>query len=259
MAFVDDFDGDDLDLAVWVPAYLPVWSSTEAARARYEVGGSCLRLSIPVDQGLWCPDTHPGPLRVSGIQSGAWSGPVGSEQGQQRFRDGLRVREAQARREGWLPSEGRVAVRCRMEISHRSMAAVWLSGWEEDPDDAGELCLVEVFGDAVGDGSAEVGMGVKALHDPRLRPDFAAPALPIDVAEHHDYAVEWDAAEARFSVDGRVVRTAADPPTYPLQAMVAVFDFPDRSTGEDDHLVPVLEVERITGVGPGSDRRRGGR
>jgi hypothetical protein len=35
-------------------------------------------------------------LRVSGIQSGAFSGEAGSTVGQQPFRDGLVVREAQA-------------------------------------------------------------------------------------------------------------------------------------------------------------------
>ena len=256
MPFADDFDGPDLDPSVWVPAYLPVWSSTEAARAHHELVDSCLRLSIPADQGLWCPDTHPDPLRVSGIQSGAFSGPVGSERGQQRFWDGLRVREEQTRLEGWLPSQGRVAIRCRMEISHRSMAAMWLSGWEEDPDDAGELCVVEVFGREVVDGTAEVGMGIKAGNDPRLVQDFVQPALAIDVAEHHVYAVEWDAEVARFSVDGQVVHTASGPPTYPLQVMIGVFDFPDRSTGADDDLVPVLAVDWVTGAGPGSSGAR---
>jgi hypothetical protein len=37
------------------------------------------------------------------------------------------------------------------------MAAMWLSGFEEDPDDAGELCVVEVFGSSVKpDGTAEI-------------------------------------------------------------------------------------------------------
>jgi hypothetical protein len=245
--FVDDFDGAALDPTVWQPHYLPVWSSRAATRAVHEVGGSCLRLSIPVDQGLWCPETHPTPLRVSGIQSGGHSGPVGSTVGQQRFRDGLVVREAQPRFEGWLPSAGRVEIRCRMELSHRSMAAMWLSGWEEDPDDSGELCIVEVFGRSVASGTAEVGVGVKRLHDPRLEHSFVAPALPLDVAEMHTYAVEWDATVARFTVDGQPVHTAFRPPTYPMQAMVAVFDFPDWSTGDDAHLVPVLEVDRVTG------------
>ena len=247
--FVDDFDGDALDESVWFPYYLPAWSSRAQTEADAEVGGSCLTLSIPVGQGLWCPDDHPDPLRVSGIQSGSWSGPIGGR-GQQRFRDDLVVKEEQPRFTGWLPESGSVTIRCRMEISPRSMAAMWLSGFEEDPEQAGELCVVEVFGRSIERGTAEVGVGVKKVYDPHLVHQFAAPRLAIDVAELHDYGVEWDEHVARFTVDGSVVHTAVDPPSYPMQVMIAVFDFPGWSTGGDDDLVPRLVVDRITGTAP---------
>ena len=51
-------------------------------------------------------------------------------------------------------------------------------------------------------------------------------------------------------MDGEEVRRCPDPPTYPLQLMVAVFDFPEWSTGDDDHLVPELVVDRISGNRP---------
>ena len=94
---------------------------------------------------------------MSGVQSGNFSGPVGSTIGQQRFRDGLLVAEAQPRFVGWLQSSGRIAVRCRMDLSSRSMGALWLAGFEERPQEAGELCVVEVFGSSVEGRSAEVG------------------------------------------------------------------------------------------------------
>jgi hypothetical protein len=247
----DDFDGSDLDRGTWLSSYLPVWSSTAASAATYSIGNSLLTLSIPPSQGLWCAGEHEPPLRVSGIQSGAYSGPVGSTRGQQRYRDDLTVRERQERFEGWLPSSGRVAIRCAMTISPRSMAAMWLSGFEDDPaqEQCGELCVVEVFGHALSavPPSAEVGVGVKAFRDPALTQDFAAPRLPIDVADFHTYAVEWDARAAVFTVDDREVRRCPAPPTYPLQVMVAVFDFPDWSTGDDDRLVPELVVDWVRG------------
>lgn len=240
----EDFDGSDLDRTTWLTSYLPVWSSTPASAAGYTVGNGLLTLRIPPEQGLWCAGDHEPPLRVSGIQSGAYSGPVGSTRGQQRFRDGQVVREEQPRFEGWLVSSGRVEIRCAMSLSPRSMAALWLSGFEDDDaqEQCGELCVVEVFGK---DPTA-VGMGIKAFRDPRLRQDFDAPRLPIDVADFHTYAVEWDAAEAVFTVDDEVVRRCAGPPTYPMQLMVAVFDFPEWSVGGDDHLVPELVVDRIS-------------
>ena len=151
--------------------------------------------------------------------------------------------------EGWLASSGRVAVRCAMTPSPRSMAALWLSGFEDDPaqQECGELCVVEVFGKDLGPGSAEVGVGIKAYRDPALRQDFAAPRLSVDVLARHTYAVDWDATEAIFTVDGEEVRRCAHPPTYPLQVMVGVFDFPEWSTGDDGHLVPSMRIDWIRG------------
>ncbi|GAA5115460.1 hypothetical protein GCM10023339_22650 [Alloalcanivorax gelatiniphagus] len=249
MAFRDDFDGPHLDRSVRLPHYLPAWSSRAATLASHRVEGGRLVLDVPVDHPVWCPDDHHPPLRVSGIQSGSWSGPVGSTRGQQRFADGLTVKEEQPRFEGWLPSSGHVEIRCAMHLSPRSMAALWLSGFEDDEEQlrCGELCVVEVFGNAVRRGSAEVGMGIKAFRDPALTQDFAAPRLEVDVAEPHTYAVDWDADVAVLSVDGVDVRRCARPPTYPMQLMVAVFDFPEWSVGDDDHLVPRLVVDHVAG------------
>ena len=90
-----------------------------------------------------------------------------------------------------------------MTISPRSMAAWWMSGFEDRPERCGEICVFEVFGDAVEPGrSAAVGMGLKPFRDPRVADDFAAPRLPLDVAGFHEYAVRWTPQEAAFSVDG---------------------------------------------------------
>jgi hypothetical protein len=244
VSFRDDFDGADLDRSVWFPHYLPAWSSRHETRAAWRVADSALTLSIPAEHPRWCPDEHVEPLRVSGIQSGNRSGPVGSNDAQQRFRDDLIVREAQPRFEGWLPSSGRVEIRMRMDLSVRSMAAMWLAGFEEDPAEGGELCVVEVFGREVDTRcSAEVGVGIKAIHDPRLSDDFVTPRLDLDVGDDHTYAVEWDRSAATFSVDGNAVHTSPNPPTYPMQAMIAVFDFP--SWGPDAGHVPTLSVDWI--------------
>ena len=99
-AFDDDFDISDLDRSRWTASYLPAWSSRAASTASYVVQDSCLRLFIPPEQGLWCPGDHEPSLRVSAVQSGRRSGPVGSTRGQQRFREGQVVREEQPRFEG---------------------------------------------------------------------------------------------------------------------------------------------------------------
>jgi hypothetical protein len=60
--------------------------------------------------------------------------------------------------------------------------------------------------------------------------------------------VRWDTARAEFAVDGRPVRSCLEPPTYPMQAMIAVFDFPEWSHGDDGALVHALEVDWIGGT-----------
>jgi Glycosyl hydrolases family 16 len=250
--FDEPFLDTTLDTSIWFPHYLPAWSSRDATRASYRLDGSALTLDVPVGHPVWCPGDHTPPLRVSGIQSGNWSGPVGTPFGQQRFREGQLVREEQERFEGWLPAGGRVAIRARMSLSPRSMAALWMSGFEDDAEQlrCGEICVFEIFGNALADGaepSAEVGVGIKAFRDPALTQDFAAPRVPIDVTGFHTYAVDWDADEAVFTVDDQVVRRCPRPPTYPLQLMLAVFDFPEWSAGDDDHLVPELVVDRVCG------------
>lgn len=139
------------------------------------------------------------------------------------------------------------------------MAAMWLAGFEERPRDAGEICVAEVFGQSIDPGnSAEIGMGVKAVNDPRLTDDFAAPRLNLDVADYHTYAVEWDASAARFEVDGQTVRSCAAPPSYPMQIMIALFDFP--SWGPENGHQPSLSVDWLHGTpGEPSPTRRGER
>src|SRR5690606_141990 len=179
-----------------------------ADRRRPRAGGAA-------GPGSVVPRHHQPPLRTSTIASADWSGPLGSERGPQPFRPGLRVREEQPRFVGWLVDGGYVEIRCRMSLTHRSMAALWLAGWDEDPHDSGELCVVEVFGSAVEPGrSAEVGMGIKALRDPRLRDDVT-------------------------------LRTGPRPPRYPLVLMIGVFDFPD---GTETTHTPALEISRVAGT-----------
>jgi hypothetical protein len=250
--FADDFDGAGLDTEVWVPHYLPMWSSRAQSAATYELAESELRLTIPPDQGLWCEGEHEPPLRVSGIQSGVFSGPVGSTIGQQPFRDGAIVREAQPTLWGWTPHHDRLEIRARMELSPRSMAAVWMVGLEDEPERCAEICVFEVFGDALSSGAdgpgAAVGMGVHPFRDPAIVDEFDAPRVAIDVTEHHVYAADWRPERVDFHVDGEHVKTVHQAPDYPMQMMIAVFDFPEKAAQAPAGHVPLLAVDWVRGT-----------
>ena len=247
--FSDEFDGSDLDTEVWIPHYLPMWSSRAESAATFSVVDSELRLTIPPEQGLWCAGDHEPPLRVSGIQSGVFSGEVGSTVGQQPFRDGAVVREFQPAQWGWTPHYGLLEVRARMDLGPGSMAAVWMVGLEDEPTRCAEICIFEVFGEALrshdGMPSAAVGIGVHAFRDPAITEEFAAPRVAIDVAEPHVYAADWRPGHVDFLIDGEQVKTVEQAPDYPMQMMVAVFDFPGEN-GQPDHL-PQLAVDSVRG------------
>lgn len=244
MTFDERFPGTDLDPAIWTTSYLPAWSSREESAATYEVRAGTLRLSIPPGQGLWCADLHQPPLRVSAVQSGNWSGPVGSTRGQSPFRDGLLVREEQPTVLGLTPTYGRVEVTSRAVIGPRSMFSAWMIGLEDRPDRCGEICIVEVFGDATDGEVVQLGCGVHAFRDPALTEDFEAVPLRLDITAEHRYAAHWSPDGVAFLVDGEVVRRSAESPAYPLQLILGVFDFPDRGDGSEP-APPELVVSRV--------------
>jgi Glycosyl hydrolases family 16 len=244
--FDERFAGPVLDPDVWTTSYLPAWSSRTAAAAAYTVEDDGLHLTIPADHPLWCPDLHATPLRVSAVQTGNWSGPVGSSQGQQPFRDGLVVREEQPTVLGYTPHHGRVEVTCSARLQPWSMFSAWMVGIEDEPDRCGEICLVEVFGDAVDGHRAAVGSGIHRFRDPRLAEEFSAEPMTIDVMQPHRYAVDWRARQVEFFVDDERTRVCEQAPDYPMQLILGVFDFPDRRT-DGDTTVPELVVHRVRG------------
>lgn len=128
------------------------------------------------------------------------------------------------------------------------MVAFWLAGIEDQPQRSAEICIGEMFGDAAVPGeSTAVGLGLHAFRDSSITEDFEAIRLAIDMAEFHNYAVDWTADKVDFLVDGEQVRSCVEPPTYPMQLEVGVFDFPEKSDGTDADAVPALIVDYVRG------------
>lgn len=247
LEFDEQFDGHELDLERWLPHYLPHWSSREATRARYEVGGGALRLRIEDDQPPWSPEFNGG-LRVSGLQTGVYAGPLGSRQGQHRFRDDLVVREEQLESRLYLPQFGRVEIRARAPRHPRCMVALWLIGFEDEPRRSGEICIMEIFGSELASESGLVGMGVHPFGDPALVDDFAKVRVTGDLTQPHTYAAEWDEQHVDFLVDGVLVKSTPQALQYPMQLMLTIYEFPDDGTGEARvGLEKVFVVDHVRG------------
>ena len=79
LEFEDAFTSKRLDPAHWIPHCLPHWTSPERSRARYDFVDGALRLRIDADQPAW-READSG-LRVSNLQTGSWSGVLGSTLG----------------------------------------------------------------------------------------------------------------------------------------------------------------------------------
>lgn len=245
-ADVDErFDGVALDDGRWWPYYTPHWSSRDASAARWSVGPGGLELRIEESTEPWAPALD-GDLRVSHVQTGQFSGPVGSPIGQHRFRAGLAVTQEQPEHRGWLVHHGVIEVRMAAIRHPDVMVAFWPIGFEDRPDDCGELCIAEIFGSELDDDSGWVGVGVKPQNDPRLREDFEKVRVDGDLTGMHDYAVEWMPGRVRFFVDGRWVKTSVQSIDYPVQLMLEVYEFPrDDGTRDSAALPHVLRVERV--------------
>ena len=224
LEFEDDFDGGELDRRRWVPYYLPQWSSRKRSAARYEVGDGLLRLRIDADQEPWCPEFD-GDVRASSLQTGVFAGPVGSAVGQLRFNPDVVVREEQENVRLYTPQYGRIEIRCKAIDDPDAMVALWMIGYEDEPERSGEICVCEIFGRDVGESEAKVGMGIHPFGDPRLHEEWAAETIAIDAREFHAYAADWTPEHVALSVDGEHVKTVGQSPAYPMQLMLSVYEF----------------------------------
>ena len=219
----DDFSGP-LSPDLWVEHDLPHWTTPDRSAARSDaVRGGGRRLRIDADQPVWRPEDAP--LRVSNLQTGTSSGPLGSTQGTHRHRaDGLVVRTPTPTRLLWAPTAGRLDVTVSATRDPGSMLAVWLVGTEHlSPQDAGEVCVFELDADAIGADASRARCAVKAHGDPRLTRDMAEVQVPVDATRPNTWTAIWGDGETVIGCEG-VVRRVPQAPDDPLLLMVDLFE-----------------------------------
>ncbi|HZD37010.1 MAG TPA: glycoside hydrolase family 16 protein, partial [Actinomycetes bacterium] len=133
-----------------------------------------------------------------------------------------RVREAQRPVRLSTAQYGLFELRAKALDDPRNMVALWMMGYEDQPNRSAEICICEIFGRDVGPDSARVGMGVHPFGDPTITDEFAAEQVPIDARELHVYAAEWTPDRVRFFVDDQPIKTVHQSPAYPMQFMLAI-------------------------------------
>ncbi len=251
LEFADDFQRATLNTGNWLPYYLPQWSSRAQAAARYSLPGDRLRLHLEADQPPWSPEFD-GDIRVSALQTGCHSGPVGSAVGQHPFRPGLVVKEAQPATKLYTPLYGYFETRLKALAIPGYMIALWLIGFEEQPEQSAEICLCEIFGHEMTAVSAQVGYGLHPFNDPNITDEFYQDTIAINAAHYHIYAAEWTPTHVSFFVDNVKTRTIQQSPSYPMQFMLTVYEIPQYLTPESKTTSwpKTFEVDYVRGYRP---------
>ena len=105
------------------------------------------------------------------------------------------------------------------------MCALWMIGYEDEPDRSSEICVAEIFGRDVRPDVAAVGMGIHPFGDPRITDEWAQQPVGVDATDFHVYAVEWTADHVAFFVDDALVTVVGQAPAYPMQFMLGIYAF----------------------------------
>jgi Glycosyl hydrolases family 16 len=222
----DRFDGSVLNEQLWIPYYLPQWSSRAASAAHYALSDGTLRLLIEADQEPWTREYN-GFLRVSSLQTGLFAGPIGSSIGQHHFRKELFVREAQKNLALYTPRYGLFELQARALDDPANMVAFWMIGYEDEPTHSAEICICEIFGRDLGPQQCRIGMGLHPFKDPKIGDEFSVEVVKIDARQSHTYAAEWTPELVAFYVDDQLIKLVRQSPSYPMQFMVDIFEFAD--------------------------------
>jgi Glycosyl hydrolases family 16 len=225
LEFNDEFDGPNIDTNKWFPFYLPHWSSREQSAPDYYFKKGNLILQITKDQQPWCPEFD-GEVRCSCIQTGEFAGPVGSKLGQLRFSEACVVREAQANVRTYTPQYGYFEIRSKGLNTSANHVALWMIGYEDSPEESGEIAIFELLGSQRGSASSEIRFGMHPWGDPNLQEEFYEESLTIDSSQFHIYGLEWTPTHLDFYVDNLKIKTIDQSPNYPMQFMLGIYEHP---------------------------------
>lgn len=235
LVFNDEFETSTLDTGKWLPFYLPHWSSRAQSTPSYTFEESCLVLQIVQDQPPWCPEFD-GEVRCSSIQTGTFSGDVGTAIGQHKFSDACSVREAQNNVQLYTPQYGYFEIRAKGPTTSANHVSLWMIGYEDTPERSSEIAVFELLGAYTNPTSSRVGYGVHPWGDPAIRDEFYTEFFPMDAAQFHIYGVEWTPTHLDFYIDNVKIRTINQSPDYPMQIMLSIYEHPFEGawTGEYD-------------------------
>ncbi len=145
---------------------------------------------------------------------------------------------------------GFLEVKARSFLGPHNLAALWLIGYEEKPENSGEITVFEIFGNdlqlnADGINMATIGQGIKKIHDPNLQDEFNRTTIFTDDGKWHIYAIDWRADGIRFYIDGQLTASSTQSPHYPMQLMLNFYELSTPLTTSKAQQPSCLEVDYI--------------
>lgn len=237
----DNFDENDLNTDYWIPTYLPQWSSRKKTIPSYKINNSVLTLYISDTQKPWCPEWNDN-VRVSNLQTGVFSGEIGSHIGQHHFTEGLTVREAQPKELKITPYYGYIEFKARCNISDENVAALWLIGIEDAPGRSAEICLFELKGWNITNESAVIGYGVHPFSDINIKDEFYEQRFSIDVKDWNTYSLKWEKDKITFYINGKEINVIHQSPDYPMQLMLNLYDLQNKKNENNVFEIDYVKV-----------------
>ena len=245
LVFDENFTSPEINTSRWFPYYLPQWSSKEKSKPSYKIANGHLTLTITPEQAPWCPEFN-GQVKCSSIQTGVYSGSLGSPNGQHRFNSACRVREEQKMLKLYTPQYGYFEIRAKAKIGSNHVAAFWLIGFEDTPEKSGEICIMELKGKNVSNNSCINGYGIHPFGDDDLTDQFFEDRFEIAADHFNIYAVEWKPEEVRFFLNNQLVRSISQSPAYDMQLMLNIYELHPSPT-DSKQSPPELVVDYIRG------------
>ena len=251
LEFNEDFRSTDLDTSKWLPFYLPQWSSRAKSATNYVIQDEKLILKIDENQAPWCPEFN-GEVKVSSLQTGVFSGPLGSTTGQHRISEDCKVREEQPTKRLYTPRYGYFEIRAKAIAAKNNVCAFWMIGFEDEPHKTAEICIMEVKGHNVKMGQSVNGYGVRAFTDRTIKNEFFEDPFDIDATEFHVYAADWKPDGIDFYIDNVRVKSIQQSPSYEMQFMLNIYEVPvdEALTDEDLSYPKQFVIDYVRGYQP---------
>ncbi|MBN8641202.1 MAG: glycoside hydrolase family 16 protein [Flavobacteriales bacterium] len=238
LVFNDDFSSKELNNNNWIPFYLPHWSSKELSKPNYKLKKDGLHLQILKNQKPWCPEFN-GDVKCSSIQTGLFSGKLGTNIGQHKFFNlKCLVREEQNTEKKFVPQYGYFEIKAKFLASKSNVISLWMIGFEDTPNKSAEICIMEIKGWNINDNKVKIGMGIHKFNDSKLTENFSEKEYTIDVNEFQIYAVHWTESETNFYINNIKVKEIQQSPDYPMQLMLGIYEIPGRDNNNVKEKYP---------------------